>query len=622
MTLKKIIKIGEQVLKSKAMINKFFKAGGNARTKNGNSVKNYLLDKERVENETARVTKGDVDLTTQIINSIDFASNYTSGVLSFTKNDWQKLTDKDKLDIINSFEQALLPNFDKSRYSCYWVEHSDKNHHELNYVFAKVDLETGKFLNVYFDKADQKRLDAWRDIINYEYKLDDPNDPRRRRDFAMTFNAKSFHAKALREEINNFVKEAVEELGIVKDRKTLIEFMTELGFVVERQNKNSISIKNPLDFEKRNIRLKGEYYDINFDRNSSRDEQIERRSRDYEATARQRYETARELYEQLTSRREREIEKRYSTTAKHPSGDTANARNTEATDDRTNTNAIANSNGGIGRERETANTNAVTARAQTRQQQKLHHVKSKSAFKLDTNFNFATSHDKNERDFDSDLFSFDKFDSDFDSHVDNKKRLNRYREPLYYDSTPNDTREFTRAIASEAREIASNIRKSITTRIVESVARVRAATQQNVATSRAKLNDIATSITTAISDNTNTRRRNFAMFDDFAQSTIANNNTNRAGATNLLELARKYDKQTAIRAELASEITTAISDNTTAISDNTRTAETNTATAEAIAERQRQEQEQAEQQRLELERQQRQLELERQRQQSRPKFRP
>ena len=50
-----------------------------------------------------------------------------------------------------NFERTLFGDFDKSRISGYWVEHTDKvdsnnglERLELNFVFANVDLATGK----------------------------------------------------------------------------------------------------------------------------------------------------------------------------------------------------------------------------------------------------------------------------------------------------------------------------------------------------------------------------------------------------------------------------------------------------------------------------------------------
>lgn len=65
------------------MLVKFFKRG-NGNTRNGSSVQNYLLNEERLANQTAQLLRGDPDLTTAIIDTLDFATTYTAGCLSFT----------------------------------------------------------------------------------------------------------------------------------------------------------------------------------------------------------------------------------------------------------------------------------------------------------------------------------------------------------------------------------------------------------------------------------------------------------------------------------------------------------------------------------------------------------
>ena len=138
------------------MILKFFKRGtGN--TKSGESVQNYLLDDERQEKEQATVLRGDPALTTAIINGLDFSKTYTSGCLSFAANEGEQLTDQQKNEMMDSFEQALFADFERDKVNGYWVQHKDKDRLELNFVFANVELEKGRNLTVYNHATDRKR---------------------------------------------------------------------------------------------------------------------------------------------------------------------------------------------------------------------------------------------------------------------------------------------------------------------------------------------------------------------------------------------------------------------------------------------------------------------------------
>ena len=71
----------------------------------------YLLGEDR-ERENALVLTGDVELTGQLIDSSPFAKKYTSGCLSFYEHD---LSDQDKQQIMQNFEQCLFPGLHNPR---------------------------------------------------------------------------------------------------------------------------------------------------------------------------------------------------------------------------------------------------------------------------------------------------------------------------------------------------------------------------------------------------------------------------------------------------------------------------------------------------------------------------
>ena len=66
----------------------------------GDSAVNYLLGKNR-DREQAQVLRGDPEQTLQVINSLKFAQNYTSGVLSFEEPDLTK-KQKNKSKLFNT----------------------------------------------------------------------------------------------------------------------------------------------------------------------------------------------------------------------------------------------------------------------------------------------------------------------------------------------------------------------------------------------------------------------------------------------------------------------------------------------------------------------------------------
>ena len=130
------------------MIVKFFKNSGGG---SANATMNYLLGKEN-DREGARLLSGDPELTKRLSDSLNFQNRYTVGVLSFEE---VNLPDEDKRAIMESFEGSLLAGLDKNQYNMTWIEHTDKDRLELNFVIANVELTTGKRLQPYFDRADR-----------------------------------------------------------------------------------------------------------------------------------------------------------------------------------------------------------------------------------------------------------------------------------------------------------------------------------------------------------------------------------------------------------------------------------------------------------------------------------
>ena len=219
---------------------------------------NYLLN-ERKAAGTARVVKGDENLTRAIIKGIDFKQKTCFGVLSFEeKHDF--LTEEQKLKIIKDFERALLGDYMLERVNVLWVEHSDKNGRlELNFLIPKIDLVTGKSFNPYFDKYDQSRIDIFKRIINDEYDLSSPDDPVREQ--TISASKKNIGHYQNLEELDKKLHELVRE-GYIKNRDHIIELLMQSGIEVTRSTKKSITVMLPN--QKTKNRLKGGIYDANF----------------------------------------------------------------------------------------------------------------------------------------------------------------------------------------------------------------------------------------------------------------------------------------------------------------------------------------------------------------------
>lgn len=257
------------------MIVKFFKRGGIKDiyySTGGESAKRYLLGKDYrdgvASRDDARLLAGDPDEVTDIINGLEFSKIYTSGCLAFDGIESQFVTEAMKRELMAEFEQCLFAGLDKSQYAGYWVEHVDKVDEknnlprlELNFVFANVELVSGKALPVYYHPIDEKRVDTFKEIKNLEMSLSDPNALERKRltriADKLPQNVKVTLADIDEKLTNAFVEESV------NNRDEVIRYLSEHYEVTAIKNQ-SISIKNPHGGS-RPIRLQGAFYEKTFE---------------------------------------------------------------------------------------------------------------------------------------------------------------------------------------------------------------------------------------------------------------------------------------------------------------------------------------------------------------------
>lgn len=281
------------------------------RSGGGGDVKNYLLGTDEDPRTGATLILGNADDTTEVINSIKNNKIYTSGVLSFSKE--ENITADNKFKIMQSFTDTLFPDFEQDRVSGYWVEHRDKDRLELHFVFADIDLLTGKALPVYYHGKDLALVDSWKNITNFEYGLIDPNDPKHKRLLAPTSDKdlKKQDTKKSdwdrKEEIHNWLLNEIEQNEHIQSRADIIKHLEKSGYEVTRASKkdNTISIKNPDGG--RNLKLKGALYDPKFDRNYS----LEQATADYQANQQKRIEQQYAEYEIELDRRKTRLQQRF-----------------------------------------------------------------------------------------------------------------------------------------------------------------------------------------------------------------------------------------------------------------------------------------------------------------------
>jgi hypothetical protein len=215
------------------------------------------------------VLRGDVEQTANLIDSLSFARNYTSGCLTFSEAD---LANKNKEQLMDSFENAIFSGLDNDQYDVLWIEHRDKGRLELNFLIPNVELRSGKRLQPYFDRADRTRINAWQTMTNGQLDLADPHDPANKSDFTFPSNLPRDRLDAAKIITDTLIFKA--GVGKVIDRNSVVKVLQNSGYIVSRQTKNSISIKQ--NGSDRPLRLKGEIYEQSF--SSSTDFRAERQA--------------------------------------------------------------------------------------------------------------------------------------------------------------------------------------------------------------------------------------------------------------------------------------------------------------------------------------------------------
>lgn len=248
----------------------------------------------------ARVLSGDPVITEQLINATPYQQKYKSGVLSFEKRA-DELTEQEKFEIMQKFEDTLFCGLERDQFDILWIEHADKDidkdnpvgRLELNFLIAGQELRSGKRLQPFYAGADFVRVNAFKDVINYEYKLADPNSPDRKRlinphskgvepptpyDRANYTRkeskkddeviAKPLNRRALHDAISRKMQIAFDQ-DMIKNRYDVLAELRKMGLNIERSRSEksvSVSSSNLVDKNGKsiNVRLEGALYEEKF----------------------------------------------------------------------------------------------------------------------------------------------------------------------------------------------------------------------------------------------------------------------------------------------------------------------------------------------------------------------
>lgn len=225
------------------------------------------------------VMRGDPALTIALIDgpASRFKHHYTSGVISFAKEDAP--TQAEQKALIDSFEATAFAGLSPEQYDILWVKHTHCDRVELHFVVPRVELTSGKSLNIAPPgpiKADDRRavhpvFDHWRDYWNHTKGWARPDDLERRRLIEPKHQAlKSAgelrqgldHTPDPAQTITAYLSQQV-ELGLVNDRASLLASLHDAGLETPRTGRHYITVLDSQTGER--FRLRGALYEQHFD---------------------------------------------------------------------------------------------------------------------------------------------------------------------------------------------------------------------------------------------------------------------------------------------------------------------------------------------------------------------
>lgn len=216
------------------------------------------------------VIRGNPVITRRLIDSLQFKHKYRSGVLSFAPEDAP--TEREIKAIIDSFERYAFAGLDRDAYNTLWVKHTHTGNErvELHFVTPRVELYTGKSLNI-APPGWHGYFKPWQTNWNISQGWARPDDPTRKRDYEPGFQALinaereakgNEPIKDTKKLLTEYVLERV-TAGLVSARDDIINlFKEELGLETTRAGKDYITVLDP-DTDKR-YRLKGKLYEREF----------------------------------------------------------------------------------------------------------------------------------------------------------------------------------------------------------------------------------------------------------------------------------------------------------------------------------------------------------------------
>ena len=232
----------------------------------------YLIkstDHNGVNREEVSVLRGNPFMVGQVADSLTFSRCYTSGVIAWSPED--SPSEAAIQDVLDEFEKLSFAGLDSERVSWTAILHRNGvGGVHIHLLVARVDLQTRKSLNI-APPGWQKSFDTLRDFYNLKMGWARPDDPGRARPFHQDGFRVLLTASALRAGVRvapdpkTLISEYLMQritAGRIIDRSGIIEALKEVGFEINRQVKDYVSVKDSETGTK--YRLKGGIYEAGF----------------------------------------------------------------------------------------------------------------------------------------------------------------------------------------------------------------------------------------------------------------------------------------------------------------------------------------------------------------------
>ena len=214
-----------------------------------------------IRNPSPEVLRGDPANTCVLIDTCQHKNKYTSGVIAFAAGDAP--SEAQQRQVMDDFERLAFAGLEPDQYNILWVRHTHEGNVELHMVAPRLELTTGKALNI-APPGHQKFYDELRDFWNWSEGWARPDDPAlaRAQSHDRTYGKPHLEERSdAKTEITGWLLGRI-EAGEITDRSGVIAALNELGEIT-RNGKDYVSVK-PSGFTKA-LRLRGGIYGEKFD---------------------------------------------------------------------------------------------------------------------------------------------------------------------------------------------------------------------------------------------------------------------------------------------------------------------------------------------------------------------